>query len=70
MSRMNDRFIEEQDRNLDRLWDEVGWEYDSREEWEEEYRMSQEAMPPHKRDGYAEQMADYADHLRDLARGK
>ena len=33
------------------------------EEWEAE-----QALPPHKRTGYYEQMCDYADSLRDRAK--
>lgn len=31
---------------------------------QEEYEAEQEAMEPHKRDGYAERMAEYADLKR------
>lgn len=31
---------------------------------QEEYEAEQEAMPPHKRDGYAERMAEMADMRR------
>ena len=34
----------------------------------EEYMMEQEALPPHKRDGYAEKMADLADMEMDRIR--
>jgi len=36
----------------------------------EDYEASQEALPPHKRDGYSERMADYADHLNDLRQNR
>jgi len=41
------------------------------EQWEAEdiYRATQDALPPHKRDGYAEGTAELADHLRDLKKG-
>lgn len=31
----------------------------------EEYEAEQDALPPHKRDGYAERIADLADRMRD-----
>ena len=47
------------------------WEYDCQQlhaTWQEqeyeEYMESQAALPPHKRDGYAEQMAEEADMRR------
>lgn len=36
----------------------------TREEWEE----MQSALPPHKRDGYAEQMAEFYEYLFDSKR--
>ena len=37
-------------------------------EWQREleYREAQEALPPHKRDDYAEKMAELGDHLNDM----
>ena len=32
------------------------------------YEEMQDALPPHKRDGYAERLADLADQLRDQER--
>jgi len=40
--------------------------YESRED----YEASQEALPPHKREGYMERMMDYADHLNDLKQNR
>jgi hypothetical protein len=36
----------------------------TREQWEE----MQDALPPHKRDGYAEQMAEFYEYLFDCKR--
>lgn len=35
---------------------------------DDEYAAGQDALPPHKRDGYAEKMADHADYLRKAER--
>ena len=35
---------------------------------EKDYISSQQALPPHKRDDYAEKMAEYADDLIDRMR--
>ncbi len=53
-------------------------EYDEWRKWKdrypeeneslEEYAEGQAALPPHKRDGYAERMADHADFLRKAQR--
>ncbi len=62
MSRMKDHFLNQQE--LEAIRREIG--YESRED----YEARQDALPPHKRDGYAERMADYADHLNDLRQGR
>ena len=35
---------------------------------DDDYQAGQDALPPHKRDGYAERMADHADYLRKAQR--
>ena len=51
-------------QELEAMRREIG--YESRED----YEASQEALPPHKRDGYMERMMDYADHLNDLRQNR
>jgi len=58
MSRTKDHY--EAMRELEAMRREIV--YESRED----YESSQEALPPHKRDGYMECMMDYADHLNDM----
>ena len=38
------------------------------EQAREEYEAEQDALPPHKRDDFAERMADHADFLRKAKR--
>ena len=58
MSKMGELALELQQQQMDEAWAEF--------EAQQEYSDGQDALPPHKRDGYSEKMADYADHLRDL----
>lgn len=46
--------------------DDAGWQFMAQQQ--EEYEAMQEALPPHKRDGYAERMAELADMERKRAR--
>ena len=71
MSKMGELFLEMQEKRMEQGFLDMEYEmHQARAEYEarEEYEACQEALPAHKRDGYAEKMADCADMLRDRMR--